>query len=215
MAISSNAKTSKGIGRALGYSDDDLTTPGHDALVLWVRDHWLELVSRFFKPQFLAARIANAKRFETSEAARFARETELHAQYPSGRNPTPLHLAPEPEALFSWFPVEIEKRVPGGWIDVYGAGIAQIEIEVLRDLGEEVPVWVGPRWELAVEVKTNIRSFGELLRQLRIYREFIGKAGPQLPYRHVCVVSPDTRFAADIEQQGFLFHEPNTGEQTT
>jgi hypothetical protein len=69
----------------------------------------------------------------------------------------------------------------------------------------------------AFEAKLTIPSLGELLRQLRFYRENLGRyeAEPEkncgtisawkpMPY---VVVSPDTRYRAQIEDQGFLFWE--------
>jgi hypothetical protein len=49
------------------------------------------------------------------------------------------------------------------------------------------------------EVKPQIRSFGELVRQLRMYESYIDKEA------RLAVVSPDTRFAAAISGEGFPF----------
>jgi hypothetical protein len=54
---------------------------------------------------------------------------------------------------------------------------------------------VGP-W-LGVEVKSRIDSIGELLRQIQFYRRF--DRGPW------CVVSPDTRYAGLLKDQGIAF----------
>lgn len=53
------------------------------------------------------------------------------------------------------------------------------------------------------EVKTKIPSLGELFRQLNMYKQYADG-------KKIVVVSPDTRFKKQIENQGFMFIEsPN------
>lgn len=53
--------------------------------------------------------------------------------------------------------------------------------------------------KLAIEVKTKIPSLGELLRQIRMYQEYM-----RCKYLVVC---PDSRFRKQIEDQGIMFLE--------
>jgi hypothetical protein len=64
---------------------------------------------------------------------------------------------------------------------------------------------------LLCEVKPVIRSVGELIRQLRQYEPSRGNGTVR-----VAVVSPDDRFRAIIEKQGFIFikaPQPEYGPQ--
>lgn len=66
---------------------------------------------------------------------------------------------------------------------------------------------VGAECRMACEVKPVIRSAGELIRQLRQYESSGWR---------VAVVSPDDRFRAIIEKQGFIFikaPQPEYGPQ--
>jgi hypothetical protein len=56
------------------------------------------------------------------------------------------------------------------------------------------------------EVKPVVRSFGEVLRQLRLYRE--GTDGGSAKWRVTCLFTPDTRFDAEFFDQGFAVMHP-------
>ena len=90
-----------------------------------------------------------------------------------------------------------------GWIDVV------LSVRALRIIAAAPYVSVDParyaEWivdwadfqNFAFEAKTTIRSLGELIRQLKAYRAY-----SKLP---VYAVSPDSRFANDISDEGFGF----------
>lgn len=66
--------------------------------------------------------------------------------------------------------------------------------------GHWVPPSWNPRyenWRFAIEVKTAIPGFGELMRQVNLYRSHVGGV--------FVVVSPDDRFAAEIAAEGVTF----------
>lgn len=84
------------------------------------------------------------------------------------------------------------KEIGDRWIALHDAGITQ-----WRDL---FPQYAYSRSSLNVEVKSQIASVGELLRQIQFYRTFDKKT----PW---CVVSPDPRYADLIRQQGIHFVE--------
>lgn len=63
-----------------------------------------------------------------------------------------------------------------------------------------VDMWL-PQCRICVEVKSKIDSAGELIRQIRMYEQYV---------RHVdsfVVVSPDDRFKSALESQGILFYK--------
>jgi len=115
---------------------------------------------------------------------------------------------------------ELERAIPrrqyettpiAGWIDVV------LSVRVLRVIAGAAPsdeygrpyLGVDPtryaKWiaywadfqSFAFEAKTTIRSLGELIRQLKAYRAY-----SKLP---VYAVSPDSRFANEISDEGFGF----------
>ncbi|MBD6956323.1 MAG: hypothetical protein ACP5G5_03370 [Thermoplasmata archaeon] len=75
--------------------------------------------------------------------------------------------------------------------------------------------------KFAVEIKSHIKSFGETLRQLQIYRECLEnlnsrewrrKTGQQFPFRNifpVILISPDHRFDGAFISQGFHVLDPD------
>jgi hypothetical protein len=69
---------------------------------------------------------------------------------------------------------------------------------------------------VACEVKPVIRSAGELIRQLRQYENYVHRGSRYENPAKVAVVSPDDRFRAIIEKQGFIFikaPQPEYGPQ--
>ena len=112
----------------------------------------------------------------------------------------------------SWSIPKLEVKTQGGWIDVLIRG------SVFPHTAEEGGFWYGERfvtaeershrlcgWECLVEVKTNIPSFGELIRQLREYKNGLWGLHQSPKLGLVCVLSPDDRFAQAIRDEGFYF----------
>lgn len=101
------------------------------------------------------------------------------------------------------------------WTGQYG-NIPRMEYSSARFIDMVITSWadeknIGDRGasciRLACEIKPVIRSAGELIRQLRQYENYDWK---------VAVVSPDDRFRAIIEKQGFIFikaPQPEYGPQ--
>lgn len=76
----------------------------------------------------------------------------------------------------------------------YAGGVRYIDMVIDAKVG-------GWKFSLLCEVKPVIRSIGELIRQLRQYEPRSSHGGTVC----VAVVSPDDRFRAIIEKQGFIF----------
>jgi len=76
-------------------------------------------------------------------------------------------------------------------------------------------------FKVAVEIKSHIKSFGETLRQLQIYRECLEihnnrewrkKTGQQMPFSSfipVILITPDHRFDDAFRSQGFDVLDPS------
>lgn len=123
------------------------------------------------------------------------------------------------------------------WLEENAADVVEPHCRFLQREGAEVGVEVVTTWEKPVyfagsiryidmvieanvgmgfflfcEVKPVIRSVGELIRQLRQYEPHGNRGGTM----RVAVVSPDDRFRAIIEKQGFIFiktPQPEYGPQ--
>lgn len=54
--------------------------------------------------------------------------------------------------------------------------------------------------DVAVEIKTSIPSLGELIRQIRMYQQYLKK----IPF---VIISPDDRFQSALESQGIKFYK--------
>ena len=65
------------------------------------------------------------------------------------------------------------------------------------------------RCGVCFEVKTLISSLGELIRQIRMYKEYIHKKAEDWGYPLFVVVSPDARFADALRSQGIEFYHYN------
>lgn len=69
--------------------------------------------------------------------------------------------------------------------------------------GREPPEWIVKEeaFRILVEVKSELPTVGELMRQLNLYRQSCGQ---------VIVVAPDDRYSALLAEQGILFvkYEP-------
>jgi hypothetical protein len=84
---------------------------------------------------------------------------------------------------------------------IYAGGVRYIDMVIDANYG-------ALEFHLLCEVKPVIRSIGELIRQLRQYEPRSSHGGMV----RVAVVSPDDRFRAIIENQGFVFIKAPTPE---
>ena len=125
--------------------------------------------------------------------------------------------------------VEIEKIIE---MPVFADGPRYIDLALMVTGTKTVPAPYGYGelaaeavygYQLLLEIKPKITSMGDLVRQLRLYQKssisYERHAGVYpLAYEHehrsVCVVSPDTRFKAVIEEQGFPFVIPPLGQKS-
>lgn len=214
-------RTSKDIGKRLGYSDEDLSTPGHDALCIWACENAGSLVDQ------IACEFVNTRRnkeidwFRKEEASRVAKAEENEKSNEKRRelygkagdakaieSETKAPQLTDDDKEIEFDKPLLEVSVSGGWIDVLIRCVAKMSVYV-SDIDYRTAMYIAPKrvewgaghFDIAIEVKTSIRSLGELLRQLRVYEKAAISGRPLL----ICVLSPDDRFATQIREQGFLF----------
>jgi len=166
------------------FSDPELKTPEHDAVMLWL--------DRNAKAVFREASMGSNdmvvlrkvwERPVTMKSGNYRRvigfvDMEVVLGFPeiSRRRES---LSDMDDETRTWFESE-------GYSD-NGAGYLIADVEVFREVN------------IYVEVKPKITSIGELIRQVRFYQT-------ALPGDSVfAVVSPDDRFADILTEQGFTF----------
>ena len=169
-----------------GFADGELKTPEHDRLLFWLKSNAAKLIDEWF-----------ARPWDQKEIARPAWRGR---QQPSSGAVIPSRPAPKLEKMIDESPLITADRREYlvGYLDL----MARISVPFLILIDGLYEVW----WEqkaVGFEVKTAIRSYGELLRQLRTYERFFdGK---------IAVVSPDDRFREAILEQGFHFIKCDLG----
>ena len=59
------------------------------------------------------------------------------------------------------------------------------------------------KWQVFIEIKTQIPNLGELIRQMKTYQAYegIGK------FTHYMIIAPDDRFKKILNEQGFWFYK--------
>lgn len=177
-----------------GFNDPDRKTPLHDQICLWVNNDPGEVIYRAMGD------------LDESEAAK--RELSLINVMldSSGHKPSAQISGAEYTCMWE---VPIGRKTGSGFV---AAGFVDLRLSrsIMIHTGVEEPIeepdiFILPVHKIAdttlnVEIKSKISSVGDLLRQIQFYRTFDKKT----PW---CVVSPDTRYAEIIRQQGIHFVE--------
>ncbi|MFZ6758141.1 hypothetical protein ACO0K9_13105 [Undibacterium sp. Ji50W] len=179
----------------LGLWDSEVSKPNHDTITLWAHKH-AEMLAR---------------QYVTTYADHFnERGIDLLPDWPHAlleRNPELGMPPPKCPTLVSKRELEavLRGRSEGASrynpILGYGDLLLHCEAHVLGTIESERPRkkewWVETmRFQILVEVKTELPTLGELMRQLNLYRESV---------RHVIVVAPDEKYAELLSEQGILF----------
>ena len=127
---------------------------------------------------------------------------------------------PQHDQIMLWFDANA-RRLLAPWIPVERAAdptfrlVTEWEVPVMNRnngyvhgfLDMRVEVWVADDgdgyWNrFHIEVKSTIPSLGELVRQLKLYQQYLGPQPGQF-----IIVSPDVRYAAKLRELGFGFIE--------
>ena len=66
---------------------------------------------------------------------------------------------------------------------------------------------INKNFTIVFEVKSHIKSFGEVMRQLQSYKSILNRHS--WDFKQVVLVTPDARFNSYFEEQGFAVVVPN------
>ena len=197
MAVEKSRATT--LQEKFGFKDEDLHTPKHDALMLWLDRNADELVQEFFAvPSDWPAEVIAGVR---SEAAKLV-ESRFGLRQWCGLGAVPSRALVIAKKTWEK-PIVTAKG--------YAIGFADMEVVAFRpsmlsfsycdrlDANRPAAEWYVEivKEHVVFEVKTAIRSVGELVRQIRLYQEYLKG--------HYIVVSPDDRFAEVLREQGIQF----------
>jgi len=209
------------MSRKQDFTDPNLKTPAHDAIMIWLHENAASVVDQVFGIQAMIERANNA----------VLDAMALDGMAPVAGKVQELLAPHEISANCVWeHPVKFSGR--DCYIDMLIDVVARFPYAELNEREELVtPSDATYSWQktlvtkrepvailrpvefrLACEVKPVIRSVGELIRQLRQYESYHKPIIDSL----VAVVSPDDRFKAIIESQGFAFIKapiPDIGPQ--
>lgn len=163
-------------------ADRDLSTPAHDAIMLWLQGNLATVI-----PQVL-------------ERWRAPGEVEWPADQTRNLKTIPEHPGNRISRVTWEYPI----IRPGGFIVGYIDMLVEVESPFLSMGRDRKPViqWEGGTSDdptgVLFEVKSRITSIGEVIRQIRAY-ETVHKSA------YFCIVCPDDRFADVIRGQRIAF----------
>jgi len=165
-----------------GFADKDLESPEHDRWMIWLKNN-LKSVIDFLLPQVgIAGRIGSS--FSSVEIVPGA-PVEITFK----RSEHPMKNG--------YFVV--------GFVDYFASTRMAVSVTYSRG-GRPQRETHTCHWY--IEVKTEIPSFGKLMRQLRLYEAFIHNADSETQKSVIVVMSTDLRFRDPIEQEGIIFFNP-------
>lgn len=193
-----------------GFNDGDMKTPKHDEIMLWLNDNVRTVLSQL---NSLPTDLLETRIEECRTDARFAIKNSRGEDFEwPGLGDVPEPKPPEISVIWEK-PITTRSQFVVGFIDMlvkveyWELDIAGIDWSGLVKTREKLVLSrynEAPRWQLfrntekiVFEVKSTIPSLGELIRQVRMYQEFM-----EATYVVVC---PDDRFAAAIASQGIQF----------
>jgi hypothetical protein len=201
--------SSKDVGRRFGIHDEDLKTPGHDALLLWVN----ERADKIVRYLTLDAHCLGACEWEKPIGGSFIvgywdvwMTTQSLSDIAKSECPALCQLERQ----------YLQVRAIGDQIGLSPLSYLTPEAKELARANKDailaalrVPVMT-PRVEsIGFEIKTSIPSLGELVRQLQTYRERkVAYGAKWMKTDIIVVVSTDDRWQDAIASQGFRFINP-------
>lgn len=201
-----------------GFKDNELTTPGHDAICMWIEDNIQSILSHLLGiNEYLSeAQIQRVLRqYETvkqhiltrSFAKTIPHDQEISCQKEILESLKTYKLPPISNIKVGWEPaLRNSREFEVGFLDmvatckvpVAGCSGSEVEDLVVTSGYEKRRIWF--------EAKTKISSLGELFRQLSFYRNYIKNDT-------LVVVSNDMKYKDRIIQQGYHFLEPTLEEK--
>src|ERR1017187_4468677 len=190
----------KTLQEKFGFVDEELKTPEHDAMMVWIDQQAEELIQEYFS-------ISSGWSDDTIPRVRAEADQIARSRF----HQLPWHgLGEPPPKKFKILEKIWESPIVTK--NGYAVGFADMEVLVIppgrlscswneqRDPQEsDLPRWacVANKESVIFEAKTSIRSVGELIMQIRLYQEY--RKG------HYIVVSSDDKFADVLRGQGIQF----------
>jgi hypothetical protein len=184
----------------------------HEKSVERARSVWLDKIKEGYglgaaeakRITLLDAEIRNWRTHDDIDKERESRrrkEDYLQSLAQNFPHPGPVPRCP-PRKIHSrkWEYAVMERNYIVGFVDFWvEIGDASVRLQGAESAGAFAPEWVVAfkPTNLLFEVKTEIPSFGELMRQINFYRAY--EQGPFF------VVSPDDRFKSTLASQGIGF----------
>lgn len=215
----------------LAFGDPDRKTPEHDQIALWLDANAREITRRLCGLeklpegwQWSAEYVQRFHKWVESETQKLLDEARREVERAKGsswgpsfvltaqakvegiESQPPLGEPPVPEFKITrtvWEqPVTSgTNRFTHGFIDYVAEGYYDVSLRVTLPTAYVAASWNEMEYSVfcfGFEIKANIPSLGEVLRQVQYYRTYE-------PRMHFVVVSPDTRYVAQIVSQGISF----------
>lgn len=196
----------KTLQERFGFSDPDLKTPKHDAIMLWLDGEIRNVLATAFSPEWVldwgTSSPLSIQGTARSLMARMA--VDMRQQILESLN---LPAQPGRTIWAKWESPIMDRTFTIGFADmqvkwrderVYCDFSVSYPKEEVTYLSSSLSSGQGDERVAYFEVKPSVPSVGELIRQLRMYQTYTGNA-------KWFVVSPDARFRSVIEGQGFGF----------
>lgn len=187
MSISSNKSAT--LQQRFGFQDHELKTPEHDRIMLWLDAH---------VDAWILGRISLGWNKEKVE--RMASEMSDLVKDSVGQW-APGDLPPRTVSIVSkvWESPVMSGKYMVGFIDMKVDVKQSALTYTIPRRSQEFPEWSAylTDWFYLFEVKPSIPSVGEVIRQIRMYKQY-------QPGTYV-VVSPDDRCAVTLKGQGIEF----------
>ena len=190
----------KTLQEKFGFVDEELGTPQHDAMMIWIDQHAEELIREYFSISsgWSDESIAVVR----AEADQIVRRCFHKLPWTGLGEPPPMKLKILEKIWES--PIVTKNGFAVGFADmeaiVIPPGRLSCSWNERHDPQEsDLPCWTcdANKESVIFEAKTSIRSVGELIRQIRLYQEY--RKG------HYIVVSPDDKFANVLRGQDIHF----------
>lgn len=208
----------KTLQERFGFVDDDLMKPEHDEIMLWLDESIKDICMSIFNVKEQAQidhqeimRIQNEMNGKVEERKRLWHFRPGWLGYWNGLGETPPVPSEVIEVTTTWeYPIKNQRtNFVIGFVDMAVVCSYNPHLRVVNhDLDEDtLPCW---QWDYSgydrfyLEAKTEIRSLGELIRQIRMYQEHM------IMSYSFYIVTPDCRFASPLESQGIgTIHYPS------
>lgn len=215
------------MAQRFGFADPDLTTPKHDAIMMWL-DGVMPDIANLTNPGWHIMTQVNylnpRLNYSPTMPESIQKEAEKRAEKMLAQILVELSLPekPVPVVRKTWELPIVDRTYTIGFCDMYAQWqfpriTCLFNVTCLAERGHEYDNNREHTWEYAgsamhkpthfyadhqayFEVKPSIPSLGEVIRQVRMYQTYT--RGQTTAW---WIVSPDTRFKDQIEAQGIKF----------